>query len=234
MSLFPHRLRAPLGTALSALALVLVLLSVANTARANALWSFTATIGSAVGGDTEQLAGATLSATYRVDLPANYMDFFGASYAPVNQALTSITISGSGNPANNATFAPTILFAGTFLGFAPNAFGGGSAQIVSDGLQAVTLPSGNTLTFGPTIASLIANPAPGSAVSLAHFPTGMGVAGSLAPAVNLASTAETYNGTTATFSLVPEPGSLALLVSGAAVLVVRRRSPVRIRATRVG
>lgn len=224
MSPFLRHGRILFGTALRCAALFVVVLSVAATAQANAMWSFTATIGSAVSGDTEKLAGATMTATYQVNLPANYVDFSGASYAPVNLALTSITISGSGVAANNTTYAPTLLFGGTFLGFAPNAFGGGTAQIVSDGAQAVTLASGNTLTFGPTIASLIPNPAVGTPVSLADFPTGLGNAGSFAPAVNLASTAETYNGTAATFSLVPEPSSLALLGAGALVgLAAHRR-----------
>ena len=203
----------------------LIIWSMATTAHAALIWSFTAPFGTPVTTDTELLAGANFTATYTVDLPANYVDLFGASVASVNLALTQFEISGSGIGANNTSYAPTFPFGGTTLNLAPNAWGSNNAQVASDGVAAITLPSGNHLTFGGSIASIIAQPAVGSPVSQLHFPVGLGNVGSFSPAVNpVSGPVESYFGTSPTF-VVPEPNSSFLLVLALLCLSCPRRSP---------
>lgn len=191
-----------------------------TTANAGLIWSFTATFGTPVGGpltDVEELENATLSGTYSVT-PGNYVEFVGTRAAPIDLASTSFTISGSGIPANNGSYAASFFFGGTSLNFAPNAWGGNNAQVLTEGLTGITLPSGNILTFGPFIASTVDQPALGDPIlHPAHFPDGPGDPGSFAPAVqepDFSSTWTTFHGTQPEFCNVPEPSSWALAALG--------------------
>lgn len=110
----------------------ILLLGIVQPANAMLVWSVTGTIGTAVSSDSEMLAGATVQIDLNVPTdPAEYQELFSNVVAPANLGSTSITISGSAT--NNGTYAPSFYFGGTSLNFAPNSFGGGSAQIVSDG-----------------------------------------------------------------------------------------------------
>jgi hypothetical protein len=188
------------------------------------LYTYTGTLNLNSGSDVMLLNGSTAVISFDVPASATYMSRFGLPEVPV--VNPTLTLSGSGNAANNGTFSiESSAFYPSFAGFFTEP-GGVNQSVLLGGGDTLRI-AGNTNPTASGAAALI-----GGQVSLADF--GPATASSVFTDIT-ASTSYTIraNITAQLVSPVPEPGPAALIasvtMSGAGILFLRRRTGLRRR-----
>jgi hypothetical protein len=193
-----------------------------TAARANAgtiFYDYTTTLSLASGTDALGLNGAVVDVKVDVDSSSVYITRFGYPAVIMNNDAT-VTITGSSNAANNATFAlPQLAFYPSFAGLFTDPAGlAAQVTLPIGGVLNLQINTNETATGSAEIA--------GNTVNVLDF--GPATSEALQLSDNNNAVYNQVNPTvTATLSAVPEPATLGLALASLVGLGLARRFKIR-------